>query len=228
MRVATAFSGFSACRASGSGRSLRARPGGGQVALRRRRLLSGLRVLVRDARTRGLTTPSGAISISGSGGWRFTRAGGGCGARSTGRAPRASRSPGRGRSSRATSSAWSRGWRRAPTRPTDQADAADRLGHGRADRQACLRRRPRSRPAGEPVRDRDRDGAGIVHMEPTIRVIRWSSRIRSMRCGGNGWLCCMSGGGRAGACMCVRAGRWGRSGSRRTRPIVRRRRRRRR
>ena len=47
--------------------------------------------------------------------WRSTAGAGDCGARCTGRAPRVCRSPGRGRSSRATSSAWSRGWRRGPT-----------------------------------------------------------------------------------------------------------------
>ena len=40
----------------------------------------------------------------------------------------------------------------------DQADAPDRLGHGRADRQARLRRRARSRPSGRPLRHRDRRG----------------------------------------------------------------------
>ena len=40
----------------------------------------------------------------------------------------------------------------------DQADAADRLGHGRADHQARLRRRARPRPAERPVRHRDRRG----------------------------------------------------------------------
>ena len=40
----------------------------------------------------------------------------------------------------------------------DQADAADRLGHGRADRQARMRRRARSRPPGRSLRDRHRRG----------------------------------------------------------------------
>ena len=40
----------------------------------------------------------------------------------------------------------------------DQGDAADRLGHGRADRQARMRRRARSRPSGRPLRHRDRRG----------------------------------------------------------------------
>ena len=40
----------------------------------------------------------------------------------------------------------------------DQADAADRLAHGRADHQARVRRRARPRPARRSVRDRDRRG----------------------------------------------------------------------
>ena len=88
------------------------------VALRRRRLSSARSASTRPGRgrTRGRRTRSGGIWTSGRGGSRSTAGDGGCGALSTGRARRASRSPGRGRSSPATSSASSRGWRPAPTR----------------------------------------------------------------------------------------------------------------
>ena len=89
-----------------------------EVALRRRRLrLPEVRVL--DPGAQGHTAGRLGVAASGS---RDLAArdplpvAGACGARCTGRAPRACRSPGRARSSRATSSAWSRGWRPAPTR----------------------------------------------------------------------------------------------------------------
>ena len=118
MRVSSAFSRLvrlpgrvgqeGAVRAGSGGRRGRAAASPAAVP--------ALRVLdARRARTRGTWTRSGGISISASGGWRSTAGADGCAARATACSPRACRSPATAPGSRATSSAWSRGWPRAST-----------------------------------------------------------------------------------------------------------------